>query len=74
MMLLPGWLTAYQAADQTLVVCDSARRPGALFHHYRVRILRAGVVTLVRWRPTERSARELYESTVECHENGLPQP
>ena len=75
-LMLPGWLAVHKSTREpdTLIICDSARRPGDALHWYRVRIMRSGVVTLVRWRPTEQSARELYERTVECHENGLPQP
>lgn len=63
MMMLPGWLTATELDPNTLIVCDSARQGVA--HAYRVRVIRAGVETSIRWRTTETSARELFERTAE---------
>ena len=69
MMMLPGWLTAHESTVEagTLIVCDSARRPGQVEHGYRVRIMRANGTTATEWRTTETAARQLYESEIERH-------
>jgi predicted O-methyltransferase YrrM len=72
MMFLPGWLTAHESTVEpgTLIVCDSARRPGTADHAYRVRIMRANGTTATHWRTKENGARQLFERIAESHELG----
>ena len=64
-MILTAYISTHE--PETFIVCDSARKPGAADHGYRVRTIRAGVTTQTLWHTTETAARELFEKTVEAH-------